>query len=226
MLAQMEKRAREMMNNDLPFGGLAIMSMVDFCQLPPVPPAEPLYSALIKSIIKPITLNSKSTSTGPKIEGAPLFATFIKIELTQQMRAANDPQHMAFLNELRSSSLDPNKRSLQNLRHLKFLTKQDIDNNSSWINALIVVTSNEQRYRINDQQSIALSRNNKCPRIIWFQEILGIVSSGIDTQQVNYLYATCPRFKGIFVEGASGFLMQNINPKRGLSNGTPITFHS
>ena len=104
MLAQMEKREREKMNNDLPFGGLAIMSMGDFCQLSPVPPAEPLYSALIKSIIKPITLNSKSTSTGPKIEGALLFATFIKIELTQQMRAANDPQHMAFLNELRSSS--------------------------------------------------------------------------------------------------------------------------
>ena len=125
-----------------------------------------------------------------------------------------------------SSSLDPKKRSLQNLRHLKVLTKQDIENNSSWINAPIVVTSNEERYRINDQQSIALSRNNKCPRIIWFQEILGIVSSGIDTQQVNYLYATCPRFKGIFVEGAPGFLMQNINPKRGLSNGTPVTFHS
>jgi hypothetical protein len=28
------------------------------------------------------------------------------------------------------------------------------------------------------------------------------------------------------VAGAPGFLMSNINPRRGLTNGTPVTFHS
>ena len=36
----------------------------------------------------------------------------------------------------------------------------------------------------------------------------------------------CRKFKGIFVAGAPGYLMTNINPKRGLTNGTHVTFNS
>nr|CAH0105805.1 unnamed protein product [Daphnia galeata] len=56
--------------------------------------------------------------------------------------------------------------------------------------------------------------------------ILGIVANGLNQIPTNYLYATCPQFRGIFVAGAPGFLMSNINPKRGLTNGTPVIFHS
>lgn len=71
-----------------------------------------------------------------------------------------------------------------------------------------------------------LAKKQNCPRIIWFQPILVIVANALNQNQTNYLYATSPQFKGIFVAGAPTFLMSNINPKRGLTNGTPVTFHS
>ena len=160
------------------------------------------------------------------MQGARWFAIFQKLELTQQMRAANDPQHMAFLNQLRSICIDPKPRSSHSLRPLKTITQQDVLLDPNWSTAPIVVTSNEERCRINEQQSIMLAKNLKCARIVWFQPILGIVANGLDSAQTNFIHTNCRQFKGVFVAGAPGFLLENINPKRGLSNGTPVTFHS
>lgn len=74
--------------------------MGDFNQLPPVAPAESLYAALLKSINIKAPAKANSTSTGPNTQGARLFGQFRKIELTQQMRAQNDPDHIEFLRKL------------------------------------------------------------------------------------------------------------------------------
>jgi hypothetical protein len=43
MLAQIELRIRQIMENDLPFGGIAQLYLGYFFQIPPVSPAETLY---------------------------------------------------------------------------------------------------------------------------------------------------------------------------------------
>ncbi len=222
--AQIEFCMRQIMGNNKPFGGIAVIIMGDFFQLPPVAPAQTLYAALLKMIAEKI--NPKEKNTGPAIQGARVFAHFRKIELTQQMRAANDPLHMEFLNRLRSTSTEPHLTPMDTIERLKVISKRDVQKDPSWENAPIVVTSNAERYRINEQKSLTLAKKKNCPRIIWFQPVLGIVASGLDINQVNYIYATNPQFKGVFVAGAPGYLIQNINPKRRLTNGTPITFHS
>jgi hypothetical protein len=226
MFAQDEIRMKQIMNSDEMFGGVAIIIMGDFNQLPPVAPAESLYAALLKSINIKAPAKANSTSTGPNTQGARLFGQFRKIELTQQMRAQNDPDHIEFLRKLRSASADPKTRYMDTINRLKIISRNDVDRDPTWMNAPIVVTSNQERYRINEHQSLMLAKKQSCPRIIWFQPILGIVANGLNQIQTNYLYATCPQFRGIFVAGAPGFLMSNINPKRGLTNGTPVTFHS
>lgn len=226
MFAQDESRMKQIMGNDEVYDGVAVIIMGDFNQLPPVAPTESLYTALLKSINITAPAKANSTSTRPNTQGARLFAQFRKIELNQQMRAQNDPDHIEFLNKLRFASSDPKTRSIDTINRLKIISRIDIDRDPTWTNAPIVVTSNQERYRINEHQSLMLAKKQNCPRIIWFQPILVIVANGLNQNQTNYLYATSPQFKGIFVAGAPTFLMSNINPKRGLTNGTPVTFHS
>lgn len=132
---------------------------------------------------------------------------------------------MNFLDQLRSIAIDPQPRPVNSFQQLKVISSEDVAQDSDWTKAPIVVTSNEERVRINEQRSIALARTNRCARIVWYQPILGIVANGLDTSQTNFIYGTCSQFKGVFVTGEPSFLMDNINPKRGLSNGTPVTFH-
>ena len=181
----------------------------------------------MQSFSNPLTLKlpskTNSTSTEPNTQDARLFSQFRKIELTQQMRAQNDPGHIEFLKKLRSASADPQTRCMDTINRLKIISRNNIDLVQTWMNAPIVVTSNQERYHINEHQSPSLGKKQSCPRIIWFQPILGIVANGLNQIQTNYLYATSPQFKGIFLAVAPGFLMSNINPKRGLTNGN---FHS
>ncbi len=41
-----------------------------------------------------------------------------------------------------------------------------------------------------------------------------------------YLYRNCSALHDCFVAGVPGFLTENINPSLGLSNGTPVVYHS
>ncbi len=226
LLAQVDHRAREIMGNNEPFGGLGVIITGDFDQIPPIPPAESLVTALLKVSSTKTNLKLNAGSTTPSVQGACLFASFRKIELSQQMRAMNDPLHMDFLEKLRSTTTNPKLKLTEILERIKVITKEDVERDPSWMIAPVVVTSNEERFRINEERSRIFSMKNNYPRIIWYQPIVGIVANGLDQGQINYLYATCPRFKGIFVYGVPGFLKMNINPKRGLTNGTPITLHS
>ena len=226
MFSQIEKRCRQIMNIDVLFGGLSVIVMGDFCQIPPVLPAVSLHSSLMKEVNKNKTFVRNSSYINPSTHGALIFSKFKKIELKQQMRISNDPSHVQFLSDLRLFSKNQKRRSTDALKHFKTLTKEDVEKDNSWTIAPIIVTSNEERWRINQQQSKVFAKNNNTPRFVWFQKIHGLIASGINQSQIDYLYATCPPLKGIFVAGAPGFLLHNISPTRGLTNGTSITFHS
>lgn len=226
LLGQVEKRLRDMMDNDHPFGGLSVLLMGDFFQLPPVIPGETLYSAVLKQQVQHLNLDPRNVFNGPRTTGAKLFSSFQLVELKEQMRAANDTAHMLMLNQLRSPLPNQPRITPQLLSKLKVITAFDVQSDSQWTNATIVVTTNDERFRINQLLSGFMAQKKKCPRIVWFKPILGIVANQLTQQEINYVYQSYPQFKGCFVAGAPGFLLDNINPVRSLSNGTPVTYES
>nr|CAH0101657.1 unnamed protein product [Daphnia galeata] len=80
---------------DLPFGGIAQLYLGDFSQILPVSPAETLYQSMLN------------------------LSTEDKVELIEKMRAAKDPLHMAFLNQLRSSPENGIPKYFNILKELK-----------------------------------------------------------------------------------------------------------
>jgi len=87
-LLTIDKRLQQALNCELPFGGLGILAMGDFLQLPPCS-SKPLY----------VAMQSNSYLL------APTLRQFRMIQLTQQMRAADDLQHTELLNRWRNVSV-------------------------------------------------------------------------------------------------------------------------
>ena len=76
-------------------------------------------------------------------------STFRKMELTQQMRAADDPQHMAFFNLSRSPN--PNMNLIIDILSKRYetFTAQDIFDDPAFAETPIVVTGNLEWSNIN-----------------------------------------------------------------------------
>jgi hypothetical protein len=224
LFAHVHTRMQHIMENDDAFGDLAVIAMGDFFQLPPVRPSETLCAAALNQLNGKVSIHPDKITTGPRSTGIGLFVTFRKVDLTEQMRAAGDVKHAELLAHLRSTSDIPIPR--RSLEILKTLSENDIQQDPEWTRATIVVTSNEERYRIIEQQSILLARQNGCPRILWNKPINGIVAHSLTVDDTNFIYTNYTQFTGVFVEGAPAYLQDNINPRKGLSNGTPVTLHS
>lgn len=101
---QIEWRLRDVLGEgqqEEPFGGLGIILMEDFFQLPPVVPPESLFTAVLKQETQQVNLDPHNVVLGPRTNGARLFTTFKKVELDQQMRAVYDTNHTAMLDQMR-----------------------------------------------------------------------------------------------------------------------------
>ena len=258
-LGQYDSRLTEFMSTSgggvdvgvLPFGGLAVILIGDGYQLPPVK-----GTSLIKSI--------SSTSRAPNpfetmvIRGRSLFKRFRKLELTQQMRAAEDLDHVNFLGKLRSPSTPPTnnfgKQSASSKKSsgakgsrrrqpvtsdsrtcvtdadincYKILCAEDFKKDESWRSATIVVTSNAERHRHNFNMANMFAMHYDTPILTWRNPLSGFGATNLSDMFTEFVYSNWSEdLISIFVAGAPAFLTTNINPSKGLANGTKVRLHS
>ena len=223
---RLEQRLREIMaEKDLPFGGLAVLLLGDFFQLPPVA-ATSLYSSVIQQQVYKRKLDGERIANGPNSQGAMWFSTFKKMELTVQMRAADDPIHMKFLNMLRSSSPDMALIAKQLPILYKTLTPDDAIENPEFCFTTIIINSNNERRSINNHQSKLYVLKHNSRRFVWNQPFDAATAALFQNFTYNELNQHFPQFSSYFVAGAPAFLIDNISFSRQLSNGTPVTLHS
>jgi hypothetical protein len=81
-------------------------------------------------------------------------------------------------------------------------------------------------HAINEACSKLWGKRRKTPRFEWKIPLVGASSSIISTAAREFLYKRNLQFIGSFVADAPGYLTENVNPSRGLCNGTPIQYHS
>jgi hypothetical protein len=146
--------------------------------------------------------------------------------LTEQMRAADDITHTNFINQIRETSCSiPVDRSL--IDHFKTLTAEDIKYDSSWADAPIIVCGNKERHKLNLKQAQKFALKHGVPVLIWRKALNGALATQLPEDTIEQLYDSNPQLTGIFVQGAPCNLnTKNINPDKGLANGTPGIMHS
>jgi hypothetical protein len=108
----------------------------DFFQIPPIK-GKSLFSSVLN-------LNLSQQNSNPEIHGSWLFSLFKHVELKQQMRAADDVEHMDMLNCMRNVD-GQQSVTRRHLNQYRYLTPQDFMNDSSWASAPILVLNNKEK---------------------------------------------------------------------------------
>jgi len=230
MLAHVSQRLCEAFNTTAPFGGLAVVLVGDFFQLPPTVPPTPIYKPVIHHALSetepPPTCSLKLYDPGsPAYIGTHLFSQFRMLRLTIQKRAELDTRHTAIVDQLRDLTRE-HQIDTAVLRHLKPLTRGDAEADPSWLFAPIIVTSNIERAAINMDQARRFALAHGEPVLRWPTHVTGHSALALSDTQLRQLYDHNPALHTVFVRGAPAYLTANINTMKNLCNGSRAFLHS
>ena len=154
------------------FGGKAVLLCGDMFQFPPVIPRTPLYTSVVnvfgtnnQTARKTAILQRQGTS--PEMIGAKLFVQFRKTELTEQMRAVGDKEHIRLINEMRKAqpNMDWVVNQLEN--NYQVLNSRLLQADPEFLFSPITTTGNKEMAAINASVSRAFAIRNSLPRFVW-----------------------------------------------------------
>ena len=196
----------------------------DFYQLPPVVPADTLYSTVLAHHV----FNTlRGHENQPLVDGAILFSKFELIQLNIQERAAQDPEHCALIQKLRDPSrLYPLTSEIVESFYSKIITPEDYRQDPSWGEATLVVTSHAEKEVLNYEQARRFAVKNGKVILRWRLKISGPHFEFMSEQEVEQLYQQEKGLWGYFVQDAPSFIDENIDPSKKVANGTFVTMHS
>ena len=237
MLAYLNARLMELYpESSKTFGGLAVVLLGDFDQLPPVG-GNSLAGAAMKYEEQECTkaakanndelddfLSGKGVATGLDIKaaGVLLFERAKYIKLTQQHRS-KDPKHTALLERISRDE----KIHYRALVDYKSLSEQDMSEDGEFAFATMVVTGNAERHELNAIQAKRWASQHNTKVVRWFRKRQDGKWKGKPEKPENVLRAmTEDCFYELFVPGAAGYLTENINTDIGLANGVEVKYHS
>jgi hypothetical protein len=217
LLYHLHTRCCQIKDSSKPFGGMAILLVGVFFQLPPV---------LATSLFTACTGDMDDFYVGTPFQfGVDLVAKFQMITFTEQFRS-DDPNHTATINQIRSSN-NPTPIDATIIDSLKVLSAEDVANDDSWFTAPVVVCSNRERHALNISQAKRFAMKHGVPILRWKRELCNKdVLADLGNAYCDMLYSNEPELMGIFVYGAPAILNDNLNPTAGLANGTPLVLHS
>lgn len=219
-LGALSHRFQQIMNSTEDFGGLAVIVLGDFFQIPPVN-----GTSLAQATVTPLP-DTKSEDSYYSY-GRTLFRSFQRFEFNMQERAKEDGAWCQFIDTIRTD------RALKqaSVRHIRSLTISDVQQDRSWLFAPVAVTNNEERAAFNWRQAQLFAATHGAVVVAWLKPLLRehFTSGSLSDTERSQLLRTDVRLREFFVSGAPCYLSENMSPAathKGVCNGAAATMHS
>ena len=189
-------------------------------QIPPCR-ATPLHVTMLNNycLSQPCTPSSPEDLACRYLHGFKLF------KLDVQHRS-QDPRHSANLESLRTTNPTVYPLTPRLLSQYQTFVRQDVMLNPQWLFAPCVVLFNTLRHGINLEALKNYARINNLPIICWRNPLHGAAAAALNSAETNRLFSTHPALSGFFCPGAPAYGKTNVNPTKGIFNGSPLILHS
>jgi hypothetical protein len=220
-LEAINRRLKQVLGNDLDFGGLGVILSGDFYQIPP-PNATPLYKEVLRLSPPSATASTSVLDNIDSTKGARLFTKFRRIELTENRRSLSDPE----LTQLTTNFRNGISIGLVDFLKRHLLTSADFN---IFRNAPIISPGNPERHHTNLTMLSNFARQHGHRVISWRssasfpgsnRSIADIIESMSNPENVTRAYQLNPQLMQHFVAGAPIINKANTNPLRGIANGS------
>lgn len=209
------ERLQQIYSNRENFGGMPIMLLGDWFQIPPVR-ATPIYKSMV-SLLTHIKKNGNITNTAQD-RGNQLLLKFQYCELKQQHRSVDD-SHTNDINQLRDLSVEK-PITVDMIKRIKTITLNDIESDENWKQALIVVTSNTERHLLNFKRAQLFAYEAGYPLLRWKNQIISSFTSYISPDHINTFYDKYPQLWTYYCPNMPVYCYDNIKTDRRLVNGS------
>jgi len=152
--------------------------------------------------------------------GTEIFMLFERFHLTEQHRS-EDKEHSEYITHMSNGG----QMSMKQLNMYKQLTQEDCES-KEWRYAPMLVATNRESVNITEKKAQMFATDKNTAVFKWKQRAIWEKGKPMDEDLLTKVENKDACFWQYFVQGAEGFLLENINTSLGLANGTPIELHS
>ena len=185
---------------DLPFAGLSVLCLGDFCQIPP--PQSSSLAALLAlfSSSRAAWAAAADSDSMVVLQAAKLFSQFKRVVLTEQMRAAEDPDHITLINRFSLTNTEA-PLTAPYLDRIQRLSPALLHDDPAFEDAKIAVQSNEERRLFNRLKVLRFAVRKREPVFRWVLNMMVGTGSNGGARSEAWVAAGCREVEFLFVRG-------------------------
>ena len=213
-LIRVDALLKKVFNDTRPFGGLHVLLVGDFAQLPAV-----RQISLVDTMVNSTKMHTDHSTLEIQVEA--LFGLFKKFELRGFQRSKDCKKLRKLLKKFRDYENSEPTLSEDDLRRIGVLNKRILKKDPEFRDASILVTTRKERDSINKRSGCEWARKQGVPVYWWYQRSTRTMEDTVEADHYAHSMSKfCCGVRAFYIPGASCMLKANPFPAEGYANGS------
>ena len=213
-LLKVDTLLKKVFNDTRPFGGLHILLVGDFAQLPAIK-----QTTIINAMVNSTKTHSEQSDLEMQVEA--LFGLFTKYELRGFKRSEDCRKLRKLLRKFRDYENTEPTLSENDLERIGILSKEVFRKDPEFRDATILVTTRRERDAINMRSGREWAKEHGVPVYWYFQRASRRTEDPLEADHYAHSMSKfCCGVRAFFIPGANCMLKVNTAPSAGYANGS------